>query len=53
VQTLQQLPDNCADISVFSPPFAELYVYSDKKEDMGNVANYKQFENILNTLYQN
>ena len=44
VQTLQQLPDNCADISVFSPPFAELYVYSDKKEDMGNVANYKQFE---------
>lgn len=44
VQTLQQLPDNCADISVFSPPFAELYVYSDKKEDMGNVSNYKQFE---------
>jgi len=44
VQTLQQLPDNCADISVFSPPFAELYVYSDKKEDMGNVSDYKQFE---------
>tara|TARA_Y100001973_G_scaffold48395_1_gene72042 strand:- start:4530 stop:6710 length:2181 start_codon:yes stop_codon:yes gene_type:complete len=44
VQTLQQLPDNCADVSVFSPPFAELYVYSDKKEDMGNVSNYKQFE---------
>ena len=44
VETLKQLPDNCADISVFSPPFAELYVYSDKKEDMGNVSNYKQFE---------
>tara|TARA_R110000851_G_scaffold332335_1_gene508145 strand:- start:49 stop:2229 length:2181 start_codon:yes stop_codon:yes gene_type:complete len=50
VQTLQQLPDNCADISVFSPPFAELYVYSDKKEDMGNVANYKQFENHFKYL---
>jgi len=50
VQTLQQLPDNCADISVFSPPFAELYVYSDKKEDMGNVANYKQFENHFKFL---
>ena len=50
VQTLQQLPDNCADVSVFSPPFAELYVYSDKKEDMGNVANYKQFENHFKYL---
>jgi len=50
VQTLQQLPDNCADISVFSPPFAELYVYSDKKEDMGNVANYKQFEDHFKYL---
>ena len=27
-----------------SPPFTELYVYSDKKEDMGNVSDYKQFE---------
>ena len=50
VQTLQQLPDNCADISVFSPPFAELYVYSDKKEDMGNVANYKQSEDHFKYL---
>lgn len=44
VQETKKLPDNCADIIVFSPPFAELYVYSDKEEDMGNVANYKQFE---------
>lgn len=44
VQETKKLPDNCADIVVFSPPFAELYVYSDKEEDMGNVANYKQFE---------
>jgi DNA modification methylase len=44
VQETKKLPDNCADIVVFSPPFAELYVYSDKEEDMGNVSNYKQFE---------
>lgn len=44
VQETKKLPDNCADIVVFSPPFAELYVYSDKEEDMGNVQNYKQFE---------
>jgi DNA modification methylase len=44
VQETAKLPENCADLVVFSPPFAELYVYSDKEEDMGNVANYKQFE---------
>ena len=44
VQETKKLPDNCADIVIFSPPFAELYVYSDKEEDMGNVSNYKQFE---------
>lgn len=44
VQETKKLPDNCADLVVFSPPFAELYVYSDKEEDMGNVSNYKQFE---------
>lgn len=44
VQETAKLPDNCADIVVFSPPFAELYVYSDKEEDMGNVSNYLEFE---------
>jgi len=44
VQETKKLPDNCANIVVFSPPFAELYVYSDKEEDMGNVTDYKQFE---------
>jgi len=44
VQETKKLPDNCADVIVFSPPFAELYVYSDKEEDMGNVTNYQQFE---------
>ena len=44
VQETAKLPDNCADVIVFSPPFAELYVYSDKEEDMGNVSNYNQFQ---------
>lgn len=44
VQETKLLPDNCADIVIFSPPFAELYVYSDKEEDVGNVSDYKQFE---------
>ena len=44
VQETAKLADNRADLVVFSPPFAELYVYSDKEEDMGNVSDYKQFE---------
>ena len=40
----KKINDNEADLIVFSPPFAELYVYSDKEDDMGNVSNYKQFE---------
>ena len=38
------IPDNSADIAVFSPPFSELYVYSDKHEDMGNSKDYSEFE---------
>lgn len=44
VQESKKLNKNSADLVVFSPPFAELYVYSDKSEDMGNVSDYKQFE---------
>jgi len=44
VQESKKLKDNEADLIVFSPPFAELYVYSDKEEDMGNVSDYEQFK---------
>ena len=44
VQRAKDIQDNELDLVVFSPPFAELYVYSNKSEDMGNVANYQEFE---------
>ena len=44
VEMAKNIPDDHLDLVVFSPPFAELYVYSDKPEDMGNVTDYKQFE---------
>jgi len=50
VQESKKIADNAADLVVFSPPFAELYVYSDKEEDMGNVSDYKQFENHFKFL---
>ena len=44
VEKSKLIETNSCDLVVFSPPFAELYVYSDKPEDMGNVTDYKQFE---------
>ncbi len=44
VQEIKKIEEGSADLILFSPPFAELYVYSDKSEDMGNVSNYKEFE---------
>lgn len=31
------------DYTIFSPPFAELYTYSNSNRDMGNSKNYKDF----------
>lgn len=43
VQLIQSVPDESVGFSIFSPPFAELYTYSDKLEDMGNSKDYKEF----------
>lgn len=43
VQLIQDVPDESIGLSVFSPPFAELYTYSDQLEDMGNSKDYKEF----------
>jgi hypothetical protein len=43
VEKSKEIEENKLDLVVFSPPFAELYVYSDKEADMGNVSNYDQF----------
>lgn len=36
--------------SIFSPPFADLYTYGDKIEDLGNCKNYKEFFKHFNFL---
>lgn len=50
VQLIQELPDESIGFSIFSPPFAELYTYSDKIEDMGNSRDYKEFFTAFNFL---
>lgn len=43
VEALQGLPDNCVGYSIFSPPFASLYTYSNSPRDMGNVRDDAEF----------
>lgn len=40
------LPDNSLGFSVYSPPFAHLFVYSDSERDMGNVKDEAEFKAI-------
>lgn len=40
------LPDNSVGFSVYSPPFANLFTYSDSERDMGNVADEAEFKGI-------
>lgn len=42
-QLIKTIPDNSVHYSIFSPPFASLYTYSDHIEDMGNSKNYHEF----------
>jgi len=43
VQLIKDVEDESIGLSVFSPPFAELYTYSSHVEDMGNSKDYNEF----------
>ena len=37
------VPDGSVDLHVYSPPFSNLYIYSDSEADMGNSASHEEF----------
>lgn len=43
VEVVAGLPSESIHYSIFSPPFASLYVYSDSPRDLGNAANHGEF----------
>lgn len=43
VEVAKQLPDESIDFSVYSPPFASLYTFSNSDRDMSNVASLDEF----------
>jgi DNA modification methylase len=43
IRVMKSLPAESIDFSVYSPPFANLYIYSDDVQDMGNTVDQDEF----------
>ena len=43
VEVASEIPDDSLHYTVYSPPFASLYTYSNSDRDMGNCADHEQF----------
>jgi len=43
VDGIKLIQDESVGFSIYSPPFATLFTYSDSHEDMGNCHNYEEF----------
>mgnify|MGYP000184394358 CR=1 FL=1 len=43
VEVLKGIPSHSVDYSIFSPPFASLYTYSNSPRDMGNCRSNEEF----------
>lgn len=56
VESIQKLPDESVGFSVFSPPFASLYTYSNSDRDMGNSKDdaefFTHFKFLIKELYR-
>jgi DNA modification methylase len=42
-ETMRSLPDGKVHLSVYSPPFSGLYLYSSSERDLSNCASYEEF----------
>lgn len=55
-EIITAIPDNSVGLSVFSPPFSQLYTYSNSDRDLGNSRNddefYTHFEFIVKELFR-
>jgi DNA modification methylase len=43
IEIMNGLPEGIVDLAVFSPPFSDLFVYSDSERDMGNCDSHDEF----------
>ena len=56
VEVIKEIADDSVGLSVFSPPFSGLYIYSDNLRDMGNTQDdaefFEHFSYMLPDLYR-
>jgi len=56
VEKIKSIKDNSIDFMIYSPPFSDLYTYSNSDRDMGNSKNdqefYKHFEFLAKDLFR-
>ena len=56
VEEIKSVPDESVHFTIFSPPFSNLYIYSDSYRDMGNTKNdgefLKHYEFMVPDLYR-
>lgn len=45
IEGMHAMPENSIDCAVFSPPFGDLFVYSDSERDLGNAGSGENFVN--------
>lgn len=55
-EIMKEIPSESVHFSIFSPPFASLYTYSNSERDLGNCKNdnefFEQFKFIVQELYR-
>jgi DNA modification methylase len=56
VEVMRQLPDASIGMSIFSPPFAQLFIYSESERDMGNCNDeahfFECYRHVASELYR-
>jgi hypothetical protein len=56
IPVVEAMPESSIDFSVYSPPFRNLYIYSESEADMGNSDSMEEFlvhyEYLLDRLYR-
>jgi len=50
VRVAKQIADESVDFSIFSPPFADLFTYSNDLQDMGNCSDLEEFQKHFEIL---
>jgi DNA modification methylase len=43
IEIMNGMPEGIVDLAIFSPPFSDLFVYSDSERDMGNCGSHAEF----------